>query len=125
MHTLSMSPPRCCSQLGAPSLQVDCVEHQSFCNKQMIRAYPTLRMYKDVRMQPSVHKLLLIASCAPCLPTAKGHAISVWMTRNAAKGPFPWQLDSVIPCRRQIRSTLNSSLVHAQPKPSWGSCNFR
>ena len=27
--------------------QVDCVEHQDFCGKQMIPAYPTLRMYKD------------------------------------------------------------------------------
>jgi len=27
--------------------QVDCVAHQDFCGKQMIRAYPTLRMYKD------------------------------------------------------------------------------
>jgi len=27
--------------------QVDCVAHQDFCAKQMIRAYPTLRMYKD------------------------------------------------------------------------------
>jgi thiol-disulfide isomerase/thioredoxin len=27
--------------------QVDCVEHQQFCAKNMIRAYPTLRMYKD------------------------------------------------------------------------------
>lgn len=27
--------------------QVDCVEHQQFCAKNMIRAYPTLRMFKD------------------------------------------------------------------------------
>ena len=27
--------------------QVDCVAHQQFCAKNMIRAYPTLRMYKD------------------------------------------------------------------------------
>lgn len=29
--------------------QVDCVAHQDFCVKQLIRAYPTLRMYKDGR----------------------------------------------------------------------------
>ena len=27
--------------------QVDCVDQQAFCTKNMIRAYPTLRMYKD------------------------------------------------------------------------------
>uniref|UniRef100_A0A7S3ES13 Thioredoxin domain-containing protein n=1 Tax=Haptolina ericina TaxID=156174 RepID=A0A7S3ES13_9EUKA len=27
--------------------QVDCVANQAFCSKNMIRAYPTLRMYKD------------------------------------------------------------------------------
>jgi len=27
--------------------QVDCVENQAFCNRNMIRAYPTVRMYKD------------------------------------------------------------------------------
>ena len=27
--------------------QVDCVEHNTFCRQQQIRAYPTLRMYKD------------------------------------------------------------------------------
>jgi len=31
--------------------QVDCVENQAFCGQQMIRAYPTLRMYKDANMK--------------------------------------------------------------------------
>ena len=29
--------------------QVDCVANQNFCAKNLVRAYPTLRMYKDVR----------------------------------------------------------------------------
>ena len=37
---LSSSPPRF-------SPQVDCVANQAFCGKNMIRAYPTVRMYKD------------------------------------------------------------------------------
>ena len=46
---LSASPP---PRPSIPPGQVDCVAHQQFCAKNMIRAYPTLRMYKDVRAAP-------------------------------------------------------------------------
>ena len=49
---------------SAACAQVDCVEHQQFCAKNMIRAYPTLRMYKDVR--PRIHAAAARCGSSPC-----------------------------------------------------------
>ena len=50
---------------GMPWTQVDCVENQPFCAKNMIRAYPTVRMYKDG--DPTNFELFTGARAVPSL----------------------------------------------------------
>ena len=82
--------------------QVDCVANQNFCAKNLVRAYPTLRMYKDVRR-------LLPPRCAD--------AAACPHSRAPAPSPAPAPRPRPRPRPRPPRRPAPNPLMHRSQPP--------